>query len=112
MSRRRFLPALLLVPALCACSDLRSERGRANSARVDAENAVLIASRMPKSVVFRNEVVRLAPGGPVVCGEFNGQNRRQEWVGFTRFIHTREETWVDDGGADFDGRWRESCDLS
>jgi hypothetical protein len=108
-SRPLIAAAVAVLSLLAACSDPRTERRRIEGARVDAENAVLIASRMPKSVIFRNETVRLRPGGPVVCGEFNGQNRRLEWVGFVRFIRMDGDTWMDDGGAVFAERWRAAC---
>jgi hypothetical protein len=101
--------ALLAAAALCACSDLRSESARITSARIAAENAVLIYTRTPKSVVFRDEVVRLDPDGPVVCGEYDGLNRNGEWIGFTRFIFADNQVAFDRGHADFQGRWAELC---
>jgi hypothetical protein len=115
MTRRPHIPTLFALPALlalCACADPRSEASRVAGARVNAENAVLIAARVPKSVVFRNEVVRLRPGGAVVCGEFNGLNRKTEWVGFTRFVYAGGEVVFDDGQPDFNLHWREDCAAS
>jgi hypothetical protein len=103
--------AALALLALTACSGLRSDNTRIRSARVDAENAVLIASQVPKSVLFRNEVVTLGDDGPVVCGEFNGMNRRGDWAGYTRFVHADGDLTID-GQAGFAARWREACARS
>jgi len=101
--------AALALLMLCGCSGLRSDAARARSARVSAENAVLIASRVPKSVVFRNEVVSLSGRSPVVCGEYNGMNRNREWVGFSRFIYAGGEITFDLGQPEFAGRWAGEC---
>jgi hypothetical protein len=106
------LSALVALAALAACSNPRSESSRALSARIDAENAVLIAARTPKSVIYRNEMVRLRPGGAVVCGEFDGLNARQAWAGFTRFIYAHGAVLFDDGQRDFAARWRDACAAS
>ena len=101
--------AALALLMLCGCSGLRSDAARARSARVSAENAVLIASRVPKSVVFRNEVVSLRGRTPIVCGEYNGMNRNREWVGFSRFIYAGGEITFDLGQPEFAGRWASEC---
>jgi hypothetical protein len=100
--------AWIVVLALAGCSELRPEQGRINNARVAAENAVLIASHVPKSVVFRNETVKLRPDGPVVCGEFDGLTRKGEDAGFARFVFVEGDvTFEDEPG--FQALWREDC---
>jgi hypothetical protein len=104
------MACVVLAAAVAGCGDVRSsEAQRIASARVSAENAVLIASRVPQSVVFRNEVVVLRPRRPVVCGEFNGRNRHGVMVGFSRFIVSGSDVLFDDGQPGFDDRWREAC---
>jgi hypothetical protein len=109
--RPRHLFALLALAA-AACTDPRSEGRREVGARVNAENAVLISARIPKSVIFRNEVVHLRPEGAAVCGEFNGLNARGQWAGFTRFVYADGELVFDDGQPKFAVRWREACASS
>jgi hypothetical protein len=102
----------LAVAAVAACSDPRSETARITSARIAAENAVLIYTRTPKSVVFKDETVRLGPDGPIVCGEYNGLDRYGEWIGFTRFIFSDNQVTVDRGRPDFMAHWAASCGAS
>lgn len=113
MARRRSaapLAGLCALLMLGACSDLRgTEAQRKTAARIMAENAVLIASHIPRSIVFRNEQVLLRDDGPVVCGEFNGKTRRGEMAGFARYIVVGEQLLVDEGQPEFDARWREAC---
>jgi len=106
------LLALAALAALAACSNPRSESSRALSARIDAENGVLIAARVPKSVIFRNETVRLRPDGAIVCGEFNGLNTKHQWAGFSRFIYARGVVTFDGDRAGFPDRWRDGCAAS
>lgn len=92
--------------ALCACSDMTGEAARLRRARTNAHNAVLIASPLPQSVVFRNEVAAMGEKGPVVCGEFDGQSRRREPMGFRRFVYADGELTLDKREPEFDVLWR------
>ena len=96
--------------ALAGCHGLhRTEKARMTSARVEAENAVLIASRVPSSIVFRDEQVQLTDQGAVVCGEFNGRTRAGEMAGFTRFVFAKNELAVDHDKPAFAALWRQAC---
>jgi hypothetical protein len=110
MRRPLALVALVAVVALAACSDIRgTERERTTGARITAENAVLIASRVPQSVVFRNERVILRGKASTVCGEFNGRNTFGRMAGFTRFIYSAGQLSFEDREADFARRWQDAC---
>src|ERR1700758_915606 len=89
MTPGRFAVGLALASAICLSACARSQAGEARAvtrARTQAENAIVIQAVEPQSLVFRGERVTFRQGRPIVCGEFNGRNRRGEFAGFTRFF--------------------------
>ena len=104
----RSLWAALALLALGGCSDQGREQARLNSFFFNDTATTEIYTRYPKSVTFRNELIRLRPEGPVVCGEYSGLNRKREAVAVTHFIFADNEVAFE-GAADFARRWREVC---
>ncbi len=95
---------------LAACSGDPSADPRAVArARIQAENAIIIQAVFPRSVEFRNERIFFRGSKPVVCGEFNGLNRKGDYAGFTRFFVVGEDIGIEDRHHDFRDRWNATC---
>jgi hypothetical protein len=95
---------------LAGCFDPRGDaQQRTASARVAAENAVLIGAYQPKSIVFRNERVLLRDGGAMVCGEFDGRTRSRQMAGYSRFIFDGKDVVFDRKQPGFEALWRTAC---
>jgi hypothetical protein len=109
-----FAAASLAVVAMAAlvvgCSaDPARDPHAVSRAQVQARNGIAVRALVPKSLVYRNERVVFHDGRPTVCGEFNGQDRRGAFAGFTRYMMIGDELTIDDRRPAFKRRWTETC---
>jgi hypothetical protein len=102
--------AAVLVLLAAACSPPGAgEKAALNRARIQAENSVLLQSRVPKSVVFRNEHAVMTKHGAIVCGEFSGRDAHGVMADYARFIFDGKDARIDDGRPDFEADWQDVC---
>ena len=105
---RRAAVLVLLVAAACSPRGA-GERAALSRARIQAENSVLLQSRVPKSVVFRNEHAVMTKRGAIVCGEFSGRDAHGVMADYARFIFDGKDARIDDGRPDFKSDWQDLC---
>lgn len=89
---------LLCWVALVGCRPVANDPSyRQASAQVSAEDAVKQRLRDPDTAKFEDEIIRLGPGGALVCGRFNAANGFGGRAGYQRFIVTTKKSTYSDG---------------